>query len=71
MDVINKINQVMTGVIPMSVKRRILALQLAEKIQQNPEYAKKIGVSVEVKHQQIKDQNYKEVDEVTVALTNE
>lgn len=37
----------------MSVKRRILALQLAEKIQQNPEYAKKIGVSVEVKHQQI------------------
>lgn len=55
----------------MSVKRRILALQLAEKIQQNPEYAKKIGVSVEVKHQQIKDQNYTEVDEVTVALTNE
>ena len=37
----------------MSVKRRILAIQLAEKIQQNPEYAKKIGVSVEVKHQQI------------------
>lgn len=37
----------------MSVKRRILALQLAEKIQQNSEYAKKIGVSVEVKHQQI------------------
>ena len=37
----------------MSVKRRILVIQLAEKIQQNPEYAKKIGVSVEVKHQQI------------------
>lgn len=37
----------------MSIKRRILALQLAEKIQQNPEYVKKIGVSVEVKHQQI------------------
>lgn len=37
----------------MSVKRRILAIQLAEKIQQNPEYAKKIGVTVEVKHQQI------------------
>ena len=37
----------------MSVKKRILAIQLAEKIQQNPEYAKKIGVSVEVKHQQI------------------
>lgn len=37
----------------MSVKRRILAIQLAEKIQQNPEYAKKIGVSVEVKHRQI------------------
>ena len=56
MDVINKINQAMTGVIPMSVKRRILAIQLAEKIQQNPEYAKKIGVSVEVKHQQIQKQ---------------
>ena len=53
MDVINKINQAMTGGIPMSVKKRILAIQLAEKIQQNPEYAKKIGVSVEVKHQQI------------------
>lgn len=53
MDVINKINQAKTGVIQMSVKRRILAIQLAEKIQQNPEYAKKIGVSVEVKHRQI------------------
>lgn len=37
----------------MSVRKRILAIQLAEKIQQNPEYAKKIGVSVEVQHQQI------------------
>ena len=53
MDVINKINQAMTGGIPMSVKKRILAIQLAEKIQQNPEYAKKIGVSVELKQQQI------------------
>ena len=45
----------------MSVKRRLLAIQLAEKIQQNPEYAKKIGVSVEVKYQQIqkkKNTNY-------------
>lgn len=40
----------------MSVKKRILAIQLAEKIQQNPEYAKKIGMSVEVKHQQIQKQ---------------
>ena len=40
----------------MSVKKRILAIQLAEKIQQNPEYAKKIGVSVEVKNQQIQKQ---------------
>ena len=53
MDVIDKINHAMTGGIPMSVKKRILAIQLAEKIQQNPEYAKKIGVSVEAKHQQI------------------
>ena len=53
MDVIDKINHAMTGGIPMSVKRRILAIQLAEKIQQNPEYAKKIGVRVEAKHQQI------------------
>ena len=37
----------------MSVKKRILAIQLAEKILQNPEYAKRIGVSVEIKHQQI------------------
>lgn len=37
----------------MSVRKRILAIQLADKIQQNPEYAKKIGVSVEIKHQQI------------------
>jgi hypothetical protein len=37
----------------MSVRRRILAIQLAEKIQQNPEYAKRIGVSVEIKHSQI------------------
>lgn len=37
----------------MSVKRRILAIQLAEKIYHNPEYAKKIGVSVEIKRQQI------------------
>ena len=56
MDVINKINQAMTGGIPMSVKKRILAIQLAEKIQQNPEYAKKIGVSVGVRHQQIQKQ---------------
>lgn len=53
MSVINNNPQAMIGVIPMSVKRRILAIQLAEKIQQNPEYAKKIGVSVDVKHQQI------------------
>lgn len=45
----------------MSVKRRILALQLAEKIQQNPEYAKKIGVSVEVKHQQIQKKKKKQI----------
>lgn len=32
----------------MNVKKRILAIQLAEKIQQNPEYAKKIGVSIEI-----------------------
>lgn len=37
----------------MSVKKRILAIQLAEKLHQNPDYAKKIGVSVEIKHQQI------------------
>ena len=37
----------------MSVRKRILAIQLAEKIQQNPEYAKEIGVSVEIKHRQI------------------
>lgn len=37
----------------MSAKKRILAIQLSEKIQQNPECAKKIGVSVEIKHQQI------------------
>ena len=46
-------NRSSKGEILMSVRKRILAIQLAEKIQQNPEYAKKIGVSVEVKHQQI------------------
>lgn len=40
----------------MSVKKRILAIQLAEKIQQNPEYAKKIGVSVTIKQKQIHDE---------------
>ncbi len=43
----------------MSVKRRILAIQLAEKIKQNPEYAKKIGVNVEIKHSQIQNKNKK------------
>lgn len=37
----------------MSIKKRILAIQLAEKIQQNPAYAKKNGVSVEIKQKQI------------------
>ena len=46
-------NRSAKGEIPMSARKRILAIQLAEKIQQNPEYAKKIGVSVEVKHRQI------------------
>ena len=32
----------------MSVKKRILAIQLLEKLEKNPEYAKKIGVSVEL-----------------------
>jgi len=41
----------------MSVKKRILAIHLAEKLRQNPDYAKQIGVSVEIKHQQI--QNHK------------
>ncbi|MDY6180723.1 MAG: hypothetical protein SPI15_07690 [Candidatus Faecousia sp.] len=41
----------------MSVKKRILAIQLSEKIKQNPEYAQKIGVSVEIKHQQIQKTN--------------
>lgn len=41
----------------MSVRKRILAIQLAEKLQQNPEYGKKIGVSVEIKHQQIQNKN--------------
>jgi hypothetical protein len=41
----------------MSVRKRILAIQLADKIQQNPEYAKRIGVSVEIKHPQIQKEN--------------
>ena len=32
----------------MSVRRRILAIKLSEKLQKNPEYAEKIGVSVEI-----------------------
>lgn len=32
----------------MSVRRRILAIKLSEKLQKNPEYADKIGVSVEI-----------------------
>ncbi len=32
----------------MSVRKRILAIKLSEKIQKNPEYAKKIGVSVDL-----------------------
>ena len=33
----------------MNPKERIIALHLAEKIKQNPEYAKSIGVSLEFK----------------------
>lgn len=31
----------------MSVRRRILALQLSDKLKKNPEYAKKLGINVE------------------------
>lgn len=37
----------------MSVREGFWRFNLQKKIQQNPEYAKKIGVSVDVKHQQI------------------
>lgn len=33
----------------MSAKYRIKALRLAEKIKKNPEYAKQLGISVEMK----------------------
>jgi len=32
----------------MSVRKRILTIKLSEKLQKNPEYAKKIGVSVDL-----------------------
>ena len=48
------------GEILMNVKKRILAIQLADKIQQNPEYAKQIGVSAELKYRKIyKEKNIK------------
>ena len=31
----------------MSVRRRILAIQLSDKLKKNPEYAKKLGINVE------------------------
>lgn len=31
----------------MSVRSRILMIQLSEKLKQNPDYAKKIGVNIE------------------------
>ena len=44
----------------MTVKERILAIRLAERLWQNPEYAKQIGVSAEIreingkgKHQEV------------------
>lgn len=32
----------------MSARKRILAIKLSEKLQKNPEYANKIGVSIEI-----------------------
>lgn len=41
----------------MSVRKRILAIKLFEKLQKDPEYADKIGVNVEIK--QSKDNKVK------------
>ena len=38
----------------MSVRKRILAIKLYEKLQKYPEYAEKIGVRVEINHAQNK-----------------
>lgn len=40
----------------MSVRKRILAIKLSEKLQKNPEYAKKVGVSVNLAVKQNKQE---------------
>lgn len=40
----------------MSAKYRIKALRLAEKINKNPEYAKQLGISVEMKERNRKEE---------------
>lgn len=43
----------------MSVRRRILAIQLSDKLKKNPEYAKKLGVNVEFVPTKDKQKNEK------------
>lgn len=42
----------------MTVQERILALKLLERLDRNPEYAKRMGVGVEMRKKHPKEENH-------------